>query len=72
MNMLTGEIKEEMEEVSIYPAKHFITEEEKLQAALGSIQEELEEKNAELLNQVFDAVLKRLFADAKLKEFLES
>jgi excinuclease ABC subunit B len=46
MNMLTGEIKEEMEEVSIYPAKHFITEEEKLQAALGSIQEELEEQLA--------------------------
>ena len=46
MNMLTGEIKEEMEQVSIYPAKHFITEEDKLQAALGSIESELEERLA--------------------------
>jgi excinuclease ABC subunit B len=46
MNMLTGEIKEEMETVSIYPAKHFITEEDKLQAALVSIQEELDERLA--------------------------
>jgi excinuclease ABC subunit B len=44
MNMLTGEIKEEMETVSIYPAKHFITEEDKLRAALISIQDELEER----------------------------
>ncbi|MEN8242951.1 MAG: excinuclease ABC subunit UvrB [Chloroflexota bacterium] len=46
MQMLTGEIKEELETVSIYPAKHFITEEEKLQAAIGTIQEELEEQLA--------------------------
>ena len=44
--MLTGEIKEEMNEVSIFPAKHFITEEEKLQAALHTIQEELDEQLA--------------------------
>lgn len=46
MNMLTGEIKEELDEVSIFPAKHFITEEDKLQAALGSIESELEERLA--------------------------
>jgi excinuclease ABC subunit B len=46
MNMLTGEIKEEMNEVSIFPAKHFITEEEKLYAALNTIQDELDQQLA--------------------------
>jgi excinuclease ABC subunit B len=46
MNMLTGEIKEELDEVSIFPAKHFITEEDKLQAALNSIEAEMEEQLA--------------------------
>ncbi len=46
MNMLTGEIREEMDSVSIYPAKHFITEEEKLGAALDTISSELEERLA--------------------------
>lgn len=46
MNMLTGEIRREMDEVSIYPAKHFITDEEKLKEAIKSIQKELEERLA--------------------------
>ncbi|MFC1936159.1 excinuclease ABC subunit UvrB [Chloroflexota bacterium] len=46
INMLTGEIRSEMEEVSIYPAKHFITEEEKMQLAIKTIQEELDERLA--------------------------
>ncbi len=41
---LTGELLAERNEVHIYPAKHFITEEEKLQAALIDIQLELEER----------------------------
>jgi excinuclease ABC subunit B len=44
MHLVTGEIRREMESVSIYPAKHFITEEEKLQLAIQSIEEELEER----------------------------
>lgn len=39
---LTGEILAERTSVSIYPAKHFITEEEKLQAAIHDIEQELE------------------------------
>jgi excinuclease ABC subunit B len=46
MNMLTGEIKEELDSVSIYPAKHFITEEVKLLEALQTIQAELDERLA--------------------------
>ena len=40
-NIVTGEILVEREAIDIYPAKHFITEEEKLQAAIHDIQEEL-------------------------------
>lgn len=48
---LTGEILNERDEVSIYPAKHFITEEEKLQAAIGDIQTELKDRLAFLRSQ---------------------
>ncbi len=45
---LTGELLVERQSTSIYPAKHFITEEEKLQAALQGIEEELALRLAEL------------------------
>jgi excinuclease ABC subunit B len=43
---LTGEILAAMDQVDIYPARHFITPSEKLQRALVSIREELEERVA--------------------------
>lgn len=43
---LTGEILANLEEVSIYPAKHFITDEEKLETALKDIDEELQKRLA--------------------------
>jgi len=46
LDYLTGEIREEMSQVSIFPAKHFITEEEKTEAAIRDIQVELEERIA--------------------------
>ena len=45
---LTGEILVERPAVSIYPAKHFITDEEKMQAALAGIEAELAERLAAL------------------------
>jgi len=45
---LTGELLAERQTVSIYPAKHFITEEEKLKAAIADIQTELAERVAYL------------------------
>jgi excinuclease ABC subunit B len=45
---VTGEILARPETVSIYPAKHFITEREKLEAALGDIDAELNERLARL------------------------
>jgi len=44
LDYLTGEIRSEMNSVNIYPAKHFITEEEKMKAAIQDIQVELEER----------------------------
>ncbi len=43
-NPLTGEILSERSEIKIYPAKHFITDAEKLEAALTDIDVELEER----------------------------
>ncbi len=43
---VTGELRRELPEVHLYPAKHFITEEEKLRLAIRSIEEELTERLA--------------------------
>ncbi|MBU0512169.1 MAG: excinuclease ABC subunit UvrB [Chloroflexi bacterium] len=44
LDYLTGEIRREMSEVEIFPAKHFITEDEKMKQAVDDIQAELEER----------------------------
>jgi excinuclease ABC B subunit len=44
IDVLTGEIIQSLEEIEIYPAKHFITPQEKLQAAVKNIETELEER----------------------------
>ncbi|MBI4769432.1 MAG: excinuclease ABC subunit UvrB [Chloroflexi bacterium] len=41
---LTGELLEELDSLDIFPARHFITEEEKLQEAIRDIEAELEER----------------------------
>ncbi|KAA3648089.1 MAG: excinuclease ABC subunit UvrB [Chloroflexi bacterium] len=42
IHLVTGEVRREMDTVAIFPAKHFITEEEKLEAAIKSIEAEIE------------------------------
>jgi excinuclease ABC subunit B len=44
LDYLTGEIRREMDEVNIFPAKHFITDEEKMEAAIADIETELAER----------------------------
>ena len=44
VNMLTGEYVESKDELLIFPAKHFITPDEKLRRAIVSIEDELEER----------------------------
>ena len=43
---LTGEVFEELQEVSIYPAKQYLTDNDRLKEAIGSIERELEERLA--------------------------
>ena len=45
---LTGELLAERDSVSIYPAKHFVTSQDKLNAAIEDIKAELEQRLAEL------------------------
>ncbi|NLN28046.1 MAG: excinuclease ABC subunit UvrB [Firmicutes bacterium] len=45
---LTGEILGELDSVTIYPASHYITTEDKMKRAIQSIEAELEERLAEL------------------------
>ena len=44
INPLTGEIIKERDRVSVYPAKHFVTSPERMEAAIKAIEEELKER----------------------------
>ena len=48
VNPLTGEIFETLDQVEVYPAKHYITEDERMVSALEAIDVELEERLSEL------------------------
>lgn len=48
VDVLTGEVVRDRDSVTIFPATHFITSDEKLKRALVSIEQELEERLAEL------------------------
>ena len=51
IHRVTAEVLEEQEELNLYPAKHYITEEEKLSQAIEDIEQELEEQLAYLTSQ---------------------
>ncbi|RLC90183.1 MAG: excinuclease ABC subunit B [Chloroflexi bacterium] len=51
INTLTGEVLTELDELRIFPAKHFITAEEKREQALTDIEAELKERLQELKEQ---------------------
>ena len=48
INILTGEVLDNRETVSVYPAKHFVTSQPNLERAMSSIRTELDERIAEL------------------------
>ena len=50
INRITGEIISELDSISIYPASHFVTKEEKLRLAMKGIQKELDEELIKLNN----------------------
>ena len=51
LDPLTGEILRERDEIDIYPAKHFVTSDERLQNGIKGIEEELEIRLKELRSQ---------------------
>ncbi len=51
LDPLTGEILAERNDIDIYPAKHFVTSQEKMDAAMRGIEEELAEHSAALERQ---------------------
>ncbi|UVI33817.1 excinuclease ABC subunit UvrB [Paenibacillus spongiae] len=51
IDVLTGEIVGERDHVAIFPASHFVTQEETMRIALKNIEAELEERLAELREQ---------------------
>ena len=59
---LTGELLAERDRVDIYPAKHFVTSEGKLELAIEDIEQELEERVKELKS------LDRILEAARLEE----
>jgi len=50
-NPMLGEILEEPDEITIYPAKHYITQEERLKKAIHDIEAELDERIAYFKSQ---------------------
>ena len=48
---LSGELRRQLSSVAIYPAKHFITDKDKLEQAIQDIEAELERRLAELKRQ---------------------
>ena len=51
LDPLTGELLGERQDIEIFPAKHFVTSDEKLQEGIKDIEAELEEHLAELRDQ---------------------
>ncbi|MFC1945511.1 excinuclease ABC subunit UvrB [Chloroflexota bacterium] len=66
---LTGEFLGELENIDIYPAKHFVTSAEKMQKALESIERELEGRLAALKGQ--GKILEAARLEARTKYDLE-
>jgi len=51
LNLVTGETIEKLDEVKIFPAKHFVTTEDKIHAAMDNIRAELSNRLKELRGQ---------------------
>ena len=60
LDPLTGELLGERDDIEIYPAKHFVTSEEKLREAIKEIEAELQERLAELKSLGKDLEAQRL------------
>ncbi|MFW5844669.1 MAG: excinuclease ABC subunit UvrB [Planctomycetota bacterium] len=62
VHSLTGEVLGEFERLNIYPAKHFVVEDQTLEQAIGQIKADLKERHTQLLNQGALVEAQRLLA----------
>jgi excinuclease ABC subunit B len=67
---LTGELLAERDSIDIYPAKHFVTSQDKLEAAIGDIEAELNARVAELKAQ--DRILEAARLEERTRYDLET
>lgn len=51
VNPVTGEVEESVSTVRIYPAKHYVADEQELERAIAQIEDELKERTDELMKQ---------------------
>ncbi len=51
LNPMTGEVFDQPEKIEVFPAKHYITQEDKLKKAIGDIEAELESRLADLRSE---------------------
>jgi excinuclease ABC subunit B len=65
VHAITGEVLGRHERMDIFPAKHFVVEENTLEAATASIEKELEERHAELIRQNALVEAQRLLSRTK-------
>ncbi|MFA4815472.1 MAG: excinuclease ABC subunit UvrB [Candidatus Gracilibacteria bacterium] len=70
----TGEVLGELDEVAIFPAKHTVTTEEKIKAAVGQIRVELEErvKQLESMGKIVEAQRLRSRTEYDVEMLLET
>lgn len=59
-DVLTGEVFEELEKVSVFPASHYVTGDEVIRKAIGTIQEELRERIKDFERQLKFLEAKRI------------
>ena len=65
VDRITGEILELLDEVKVFPAKHYVTDEETMEKAIEQIQQELEERVNEFKKQGKDVEAQRLLQRTK-------
>jgi excinuclease ABC subunit B len=70
LDPLTGELLAERDRIDIYPAKHFVTSQDKLNAAIEDIKKELDERVGELRAQ--DKLLEAARLEERTRYDLES
>lgn len=65
VDKMTGEILEVLEQVKIFPAKHYVADEDQLERSIEQIQKELEERSNDLKAQGKDLEAQRLLQRTK-------